>query len=718
MLRQLTRLASPERILVIGTYRDVDLDRAHPLTDALSAWPREAGYEHLSLEGLDGEATTALLAAMAEHKVELRVGAAWVRETGGNPFFVQELVRHLMEEGKLFRDSDGRWTTTAPLRELALPVAARDVVIRRLSRLPQETTSLLTVGAAFEGAFRFDVVAGIAGLSEEKGLDALEAAVAARIVEPSGDSESYAFTHALVRHALYDGLVPSRRSRLHRRVAEALEAEGGRLASAAEIAVHYHRSVALAGAERGVEPALEAAAAAQGTGAYDEAATFLRMALGMLPAGDARRPRLRGRLAIVLAWALAFDEAVEIAGQAGDAIAEAEGKQAAAEYLSDAAYVCALAGGIVPSWDLARHGLPYAGARDVAWARLLSFDLQRREAEANEGHRGIPLDSAERREAAAILRAAKLDPLGPAPMEAVFDSREDAGKTSNLVILSLWAGEYAATLPLFEAEGREAEALGRLARGARAWAGVACCHGALGQLDEARRFYGQAQDLAVRLGAPVPSLIYPQYLLASALDEGWEELAALFVALASSTHPTLAWTLGFANAGAAMATARLGRGDEALAAVERLVPWLERAPAWTLGFPVMACGAAEALWVLQRTDNLEPIERALRDKLLPSGFRYPMVDGRLALARLCAVGGRLDEALDRFAEARRSLDEEGVRPLRAVCDFDEAMTRLRRAGAGDAEAARSLLLGARRQFEELGMSGWLRRADHLAADLV
>src|SRR5581483_8448887 len=129
------------------------------------------------------------------------------------------------------------------------------------------------------------------------------------------------------------------------------------------------------------------------------------MALDMLPGGDDRRPRLLGRLGIVLAWALSFDDAVAVATEAGDAIAEAETKPAAAEYLADAAYACSSAGGIVACWD-------------VAWARMVCFDHQRREAEDPE-HPGIPLDSAERREAAAILRAAHLDPLGPAPMEAV-----------------------------------------------------------------------------------------------------------------------------------------------------------------------------------------------------------------------------------------------------------------------------------------------------------
>ena len=502
LLRHLTRLAAPERLLLIGTYRDVDLDRAHPLTDALAAWPREAGYEHLRIESLDGEETAAFLAAAGGGpSIDLKVGAAWARETGGNPFFVLELLRHLIEEGTLYRGPDGRWTTAAPLRDLALPVAARDVALKRVSRLSEPTNRLLGVAAAFERAFRFDVVADLAGLSEDEGLDALEEAVGARIVEPSGDSESYAFTHAVIRHALYDGLVPSRRSRLHRRVAEALTAATAPAGvSAAEIAVHYYRSVALPGAHLGVEPAIAAADHAQATGAYDEAATFVRMAIDMLPTGDARRPRLLGRLGIILAWALAFDDAVSVAAEAGDAIAEAETKQAAAEYLADAAYACANAGGTAQSWDLARQGLIYAGARDVAWARMVCFDHQRREAE-DPDHRGIPLDSAERREAAAILLAAHLDPLGPAPMEAVFDSREEATASSNLIVQGVWAGEWDRCAPGLEAEALEAESLGRLSRAARAWASLAGAHIALGRLADARQTLERAQGLATRLGA-------------------------------------------------------------------------------------------------------------------------------------------------------------------------------------------------------------------------
>ena len=715
MLRHLARLAARNRLLIVGTYRDAEVNPGHPLADALGAFPRETALERFRIEGLGAAGTADLLSAIAEHRVEEKVGAVWAQETDGNPFFIAELVRHLVEEGHLFRTPDGRWTTDRPLRELAIPDTVRDVITRRLSRLSDEARGLLQVASAFEGPFRFDVVATIAKLGEERALDAVDEALAAQLLVPAGPADTYLFHHALIRHTLYDHLGPSRRLRLHRQVAEALDqVYGGRPspAQAGEIAAQYHRSASLPGAERGVEPALAAADHAQSSGGHDEAVRFLRIALDLLPEDDDRRPRLLGRLGIVLAWALAYDEAVTVAREAGEAIGEAEDKQAAAEYLSDAAYVCAMAGGIVASWELARIGLTYAGARDVAWARLVSFDHERRAAEDPQ-HPGIPLDTAERRHSARILRTARLDPLAPGPMEGVFDSREEAFESENLLVLAYWAGEYARCLPLFQAEAEQAESAGRLARAARAWSGAAVCGVALGRVAEAREALGRAKTLASRLATPLLPVVHAQETLASVLDEGWDELLAIFGPLTTTPDPALAWGLGVVSAISARAAARAGRTDEAIVYLELLAPWLEKAPAWTPNFPAKACYAAETLWLLQRVNSLPLFERALREKVVTPDFRYPAVDGRLALARLCGLTGRGDEARSWFDAARRVLREQGARPLLAIADHDEALMYLRRGQPEDLERARPLLGAARRQFEDMGMTGWIRRAEEL-----
>ncbi|MGH9037275.1 MAG: ATP-binding protein, partial [Acidimicrobiia bacterium] len=716
MVRHLVRFAPRERMLILGAYPDLELDPDHPLSDLLGVVAREAGYEHLHLRGLDPAEVTRLLGALAGHDVEENVGAAWVSQTEGNPFFIQELLRHLVEEGSLFQDPEGRWTTSKPLADLGVPQRVREVVARRLARLSKDANQFLQAAAAFDGPFRFDVVDAMAGLPELDALDALDEALASRLVVPAGVAESYVFVRTLIRRTVYRELSPSRQVRLHRRAAEALEVAAGHHpagALAGEIAVQYHQSRSLPGADRGAPFAVAAADQAQSTGGYDEAATMLRMALDLVAEDDSRRPRLLGRLGIVLAWALAFDEAVAIAAEAGDAIAEAETKGAAAEYLSDAAYVTALAGGITQAWDLARQGLTYAGARDVAWARLVSFDLERRAAEDPE-RTGVPIDSAERRESARILRDARLDPLGPAPMEAAFDSREEALQSANLIVLQLWGGQYAHCLPLLEAEATEAEALGRVARAARGWAQTAVCQVALGLLREGAASALRAEQLATRLGTPSLQLIGAKEALAVALDEGWEPLASLTTALADSTNPALAWGRGGMRSAAAQATAACGRAEEALEHVGRLMSWIEHAPSWTMGFPRMTAQAAGSLWRIERSDHADEIEHALREKVVAPDFRHAMVDGRHALALLCALTGRHEEAVGWFAEARMVLAEQHALPLLAICDHDEALMYARRGSSGDADRATPLLESARRQFESIGMTGWIRRADQLA----
>ena len=132
----------------------------------------------------------------------------------------------------------------------------------------------------------------------------------------------------------------------------------------------------------------------------------------------------------------------------------------------------------------------------------------------------------------------------------------------------------------------------------------------------------------------------------------------------------------------------------------------------------MACDAAEALWVLRRFDHVELVKTTLREKVIAPDFRGPMVDGRLALARLCALQGCRDEALVWFAEARRVLGEQGARPLLAIAAYDEALMYVRQGDPGTRDQARSLLEIARDQFRAIGMTGWLRRADALGRELV
>src|SRR5262249_7718367 len=159
--------------------------------------------------------------------------------------------------------------------------------------------------------------------------------------------------------------------------------------------------------------------------------------------------------------------------------------------------------------------------------------------------------------------------------------------------------------------------------------------------------------------------------------------------------------------------ARMGRVEPAIRRLASVLPAIERAPGWALHYPRLACDAAETLWLSARTDHIEVIERNLRAKVVEPDFRYPMMDGRLALARLCALQQRSDEAADWFARARTVLDEQGARPLRAIVDYDEALMYARRDAAGDRERARPLVDSALAQFRTLGMPGWIRRAEAL-----
>jgi tetratricopeptide (TPR) repeat protein len=202
-----------------------------------------------------------------------------------------------------------------------------------------------------------------------------------------------------------------------------------------------------------------------------------------------------------------------------------------------------------------------------------------------------------------------------------------------------------------------------------------------------------------------------------ALDENWEKsVAAAEAAIQMAIREPrveFTWFLAAFRSAAARAHAHLGNLQQAVDQLKHLVVAVERAAGWAVGYTAVACDAASTLWLLERTDHIEVFERNIREKVVAPDFRYTMCDGRLSLARLCALQRRYDEAVEWFAKSRAVLEEQGARPLRAIADLDEALMYVRRGAAGDKSRARSLLKAAIDQFRSLGMTGWLRRAEGL-----
>jgi DNA-binding SARP family transcriptional activator/class 3 adenylate cyclase len=316
LLRHIVRAAEPLRLLVLGTYRDTELSRTHPLSDLLADLRRDAGAERIALSGLDAAGVAAYLEQAGGHELtdqEWDLARAIHAETEGNPFFVAEVVRHLAESGAFVRRG-GRWVTEAGIEELGIPEGVRDVVGRRLSRLSEPANRVLAVAAV--GGLEFDpaVVQAAGGVDEDTVASALDEAVAARLVTP-GAGLGHRFAHALVRATLYDELTPARRVLLHRRTAEAIETlHAARLDDyLPALAHHYSRASApVATADKAIAYARRAGDRALDQLAHDEAVTYYRQALELLdaseaPAGETQRVELL----------IALGEAQRRAGDAG-----------------------------------------------------------------------------------------------------------------------------------------------------------------------------------------------------------------------------------------------------------------------------------------------------------------------------------------------------------------------------------------------------------------
>jgi len=732
LLRHLVRSAEPMHLLVVGTYRDTDLDRTHPLAEVLADLRREPCVERLAIPGLDVVGVREMLAnAGGEGGDERATGLGQLlwSETNGNPFFVEEILRSLGESGRLLQH-DGSWTADLRISDLGIPEGVREVVGRRLSRLSDTANAVLAVASVIGTAIDFDVVVAVSGLSEDAVLDALDEATAASLLRETS-SGAYEFTHAIVHSTLYDELSAARRARRHRQVAEALEAAGN--TDAAALAYHFRR--AGSGDVRAVEYAAAAGEGALERLAFDQAAVFFAQALEAaedVDAGPARRCELLVRLGTAqrLASVPAYRETLlEAAGLAQDLEDSALLAQAAlANNRGIASAVGMVDSERVRFLEAALEAI--GPAESITRARLLSvlaLELVWRDPELRRLELADEAVAMARRlgDEACLLEVwtaghvacSVVDrvPALVAELPALAELAERVGDVHQLAVVCGGGSLHCVEMGELAEADRLVERIGQLATEVNSpffrWmeANHRCCRLTVsGSGDEIEQAALKALQIGQEAGQPdLLTWFAPQLFVARWSQGRLAEMVDVIRQVTADTPGVPAW-----QAALALACAQRGERDEAVSIVDDLMAEPSTAfpenVVWLLGHSALA-EAVAAVGTAEQAAREYPL-------LAPYAGRVPCL-GNIArpatclwLAMLAVRAGWPERAEQHFADAHEQHLRLGATAWLARTRFEWARFLI---DAGEPVRARALLAQARDGAEAMGAADIVTAADAL-----
>ena len=280
LLQHLARYVYDVPFLLLGAYRDTDLTRKHPLQDLLVELNRERLATRLPLGRLDRQGVEEMLQAMCTVDLAPSLVEAIYRETEGNPFFVEEVIKDLVEKDALHPEK------TRPMAQNRIPQSIRATIGRRLERVSSESARLLAQAAVIGRRFDLDLLLNITDLDEDIVLDALDEAVAAQLVRApqSATDQTYIFQHTLIAQTLYEELNVRRRARMHGRVGRAIEKiHAAKLDDwLEELAYHFAQSYGQENEEKAIAYNIRASERARQVYAHEEAIRYYSVALDLL----------------------------------------------------------------------------------------------------------------------------------------------------------------------------------------------------------------------------------------------------------------------------------------------------------------------------------------------------------------------------------------------------------------------------------------------------
>ena len=711
-------------LLIVGTYRDVELGRHHPLARVLG----ELGGSRIALSGFSPDSIERYVEMTAGTRPAPGLAEAVHAQTDGNPFFVAEVVRLLASEGRL-TDPDA-W-------QGQIPQGVREVVGRRLDRLSEQTNEGLKIAAVIGREFDVEVLVKVKGVTAADMMVGAREATGERLITDMGGGR-FSFAHALVRDTLYEEVSPPQRSQLHQKTALALEElYGDDPTRLGELAHHF-----LAGASRGdagkaIEYAERAGEQAMDQLAYEEATELYERALEVLELEDDPDERRRLRLALALGGAEARAAQVADARKAFGRAAESARALGDADGLTGAAIGIAIlseAGtcddrlvrlidealeAIGPEPSAARAALLSAKSQELYWqdAQGLSAPLVEEAIEIARSvdapvtlaaalHRKIFLPTGPNAAHERLAIAEEMLELGESSGDREAVLRGHAYRIQNFLELADLAG-VDRELAIY---AQQAEELRMPAHIWQTFAMRAMRAAIDGDLDAAERFAEESQRLGERAEQPLAQQYYGiQLVQMRSLQGRAGELLPRVRELADRFPGIPAWRSALISLAARAGEDELGRVElERFAGDDFSV--VPRDANWLPGIALLA--EATAMLGDEKRSEL------LYEEMLPyaglvivvaraAGSNGP-VDRILGL--LAGTTGDHEQAIEHLEDAVEIATGMGDRPATAISRVDLAKALLARDGPGDRERALEVVSEAIGPAREMGARWIVERA--------
>ncbi len=282
LLRHMARHTRQRRVMIVTTHREVGPEEARLFHEMLLDLNRERLVSRIRLPRLDREQTKEMLALLFAEEITPAFVDGIYGETEGNPFYIEEVCKALVESGKLYF-ADGRWERPS-MEEIGIPQSVQVAIQSRVRVLPADAQEILCLAAVLGREFEFDILLEASEQDADVLVDALENAERVQIIETVSRQGGgiFSFVHALIPTTLVESTRTLQRRRLHRHAAAAIEDQHPD--DFEVLAYHYTQAGDL---EKAAKYLLQAGDRARGLYAHQEAIKSYRQALEFLEkAGD------------------------------------------------------------------------------------------------------------------------------------------------------------------------------------------------------------------------------------------------------------------------------------------------------------------------------------------------------------------------------------------------------------------------------------------------